>query len=565
MKKKKTNKHYSLLLFVIGFVAVSAVIIAIFQQLKNQSLAPTAPFSQPKAVSQEVPACTLNFGVSEDTPCLETIKTYEPGCDDNGAYADISLGINSACPPFIQRVPLDVMLVLDNSGSMVEEINDLKTAAVSLVNNLDPAYDQVGVVSFSSTASLRHSMDNNLTGVNGATAAINSMTATGSTNLAGAILLAQQNLQANKRADAQQIMIVLTDGIPTRTHDGTACPDWPVVPNICIADAYNQAQTVKATGVTIFTIGLGLVVDNNAQPETIAMARTLLTYIASDPSKYFEAPTSDQLQGIFNIIREIITEIAASKVGITDILPDGIHLEPNSASPSATTIDGQTLTWELGVLTASDAAKVSFRVRFDNNITANQLLDEYPDSVLTYIDQYGNPVSIPFPETRLDEDPIFFCGPTPTPTFTNSPTPTFTHTPTPTFTNTPTPTFTNTPTPTFTNTPTPTFTSTPTPTFTSTPTATFTNTPTPTYTNTPTATATFTSTPTATATFTNTPTATFTSTPTETYTPTATATNTHTPTPPGLPPAGNIGPTFMILIIGAAAIILGLLGVVLLL
>ncbi len=577
-----------------GFLSFAVIAVALLQQIRKGPFAPNVPESQPAAITMQTPACSINFGVSEDNPCLAALKTYVAGCDANGPFADITLGINSSCPPYIQRKPLDVMLVLDESGSMAEEIGDLKTAANQLISNLDPALDQVGVVAYETNTHLLHSMDNNLTGPGGATEAVNSLASTGGTNTGDGIALAQADLQANKRAYANQIMIVLSDGVPTRPV-ALGCPDLPTTPNDCTQYAIDQAQIVKNSGTTVFSIGLGI---NTLPPATSPVARDTLIQIASDPSNYFEAPTAADLAGIFDTIRQIIVEIAATVVSITDILPPGVHYEPGSGVPNPT-VNGQTLQWDLGVLSATDSATTTFRVRFDNTATDDQLLDEFPASVLTYIDQYGNPVSIPFPETHLQDPPIWACGPTPTPTFTNSPTPTFTDTPTPTFTDTPTPTFTDTPTPTFTNTPTPTptFTDTPTPTFTNTPTPTFTNTPTPTFTNTPTPTFTNTPTPTftdtPTPTFTNTPTPTFTHTPTPTFTdtptptftstptatatltdtptptftntPTATATNTLTPTPPGLPPAGNVGPTFLFLIIGAAAIILGLLGVVLLL
>lgn len=87
-------------------------------------------------------------------------------------HAEIRLEVVGDGDPSTVRRPLDVMLVLDRSGSMddaggspPEPITSAKNAAKLLVDTLDPAQDQVGLVSYATTASLDRTLTSNLAAV----------------------------------------------------------------------------------------------------------------------------------------------------------------------------------------------------------------------------------------------------------------------------------------------------------------------------------------------------------------------------------------------------------------
>ena len=97
-------------------------------------------------------------------------------------------------------------------------------------------------------------------------------------------------------------MILLSDGYPTYPCDvpSTGCGS---VYSVTGADgARTQANIARNMNVTIFTIGLGTEIDPG-----------LLEDIAGDPANYFYAPSSDDLQGIYEEIAKRLT----TGVGLT--------------------------------------------------------------------------------------------------------------------------------------------------------------------------------------------------------------------------------------------------------
>src|SRR6185369_10358872 len=316
-----------------------------------------------------------------------------------------------------QRLPLDVMIVFDRSGSMddaggnpAQPIGDAKTAAKALVDQLSGTTDRAGLTSFSTTATLNRALTNVFANVK---SSIDGLTATGNTNIGGGVQRGQQELASNGAAPPTvRVMVVLSDGVANRTASGTSCPTTPTTANACTQDAITQAAAAKSAGTVVFTIGLNL---NNLGAATATLARSTLQSMASSAQSYFEAPSSAQLQGIFNQIATIITNIAGSNVVITDILPSDVQYLAGSASPAPTSIIGQTLTWNLGLLNIGSSSSVTFRVKLDP-ATPNQLVDVYPTSRINYSNYQGNAASVPFPETHVS---VPLC-PTVTPTATGT-------------------------------------------------------------------------------------------------------------------------------------------------
>ncbi len=373
-------------------------------------------------------------------PRLVTSKEATPLAECQ--KAEIRLHVSGAGDPIVQRRPLDVMIVLDRSGSMLgTPLADAKQAAKTLIDQLDPSLDQVGLVSYATTASLDKGLTNNFVQVK---TAIDSLVANGYTNIGDAVFKAQAELNANGRSNAVPVIVLLSDGVANRSHAGDVCTTWPSSPTTCTDDAINQATAAKNAGTVIYTIGLNLDDIGQAKGQAVEdLARNVLKTMASSPANYFESPASSDLQGIFNSIANIITNAAGTNVVVTDILPPDVHYVSGSAVPAPSSISGQTLTWNLGLVGITQTHTITFQVYLDPAYP-NQLVDVYPDSRVDYINYQGNNASVPFPETRVT---VNLCA-TPTPTPTDTPTPTPTPTPTDTPTPTPTPTDTPTPTPT---------------------------------------------------------------------------------------------------------------------
>ncbi len=202
-------------------------------------------------------------------------------------------GIDASLCPAVRR-SLDVMLVLDRSGSMSgQKIADAKTAAKSFVDKLNGTYDQAGLVSFSTTATLDQQLlimnSTNKTTLKGK---IDSLSASGYTNIGDAISAATTELvSARSRASAAKIQVLLSDGEANRPY-GNPAKDKEY--------AINKSKQACRNNTVIYAISLGGDAD-----------RELMQKIANITSgEEYYAPSSGQLQEIFD---QIANKIAVSQ------------------------------------------------------------------------------------------------------------------------------------------------------------------------------------------------------------------------------------------------------------
>lgn len=216
------------------------------------------------------------------------------------------------------RSAVDVALVIDVSGSMANgALDEAKTAAKAFVDTMNLNPDQVTLVAFSSSARVVQPLTQD---ANAIKTQIDSLTASGNTNISDAIAKARSELNSNRRnAGNQPIIVLLTDGQPTVGGSPVA-----------------QANAAKAEGVYLFTVGLrgeqGL--DSN-----------LLSNIASTPDDYYETPDASELTEIYNGI--------AAQVGCPSLVvsPLALSFEADTNNPTAVkpiTIDnqrGSAITW----------------------------------------------------------------------------------------------------------------------------------------------------------------------------------------------------------------------------
>lgn len=175
---------------------------------------------------------------------------------------------------------VDVMIVMDNSGSISPaDFLTMQNAAKAFVNALllSPDGPHSGKVSFASGATLDQPLTDDATAVN---TAIDIAQSGGSTNLSAGIDVGQTELAGpNGRADAPNVMIILTDGAPN-----IGSPDGPTA-------ATASATAAKGAGTEIFAVGIGT---------SLATSDYLHDNIVSDieDQHYFDAADFDDLQAI---------------------------------------------------------------------------------------------------------------------------------------------------------------------------------------------------------------------------------------------------------------------------
>lgn len=153
--------------------------------------------------------------------------------------------------------PLDIVLVLDTSGSMSgSKMTNLKNAANSFIdataeNNRGLEQDQqtrLAIVQFASGADTQQQL-NYVTDQNAQQYknTINLFSANGATYAEEGLQQAQNVLDQNGRADVQQIVIFFTDGEPNHRNG---------FDNEVAADAVNTAHEMKQGGTIIYAIGV---------------------------------------------------------------------------------------------------------------------------------------------------------------------------------------------------------------------------------------------------------------------------------------------------------------------
>jgi len=217
--------------------------------------------------------CDGNAGVPEGYTCTASCKLERKIC----------------------KMDINVMMVLDVSGSMgynaPTRLSQAKIAANGFIDNLRSG-DQSGLVSFNWTAALNKKLSNNHASTK---LAVNGLTAVGATNIGDAVDKANEELMsATSSLNVAKIQILLTDGRANQPN-GNGYEENP----LDLALVLDKSLEAAKNGIMIFTIGLGPDINEN-----------MLRNIAQNTGgKYYFAPTSNDLTGIFN---EIASETCKS-------------------------------------------------------------------------------------------------------------------------------------------------------------------------------------------------------------------------------------------------------------
>lgn len=381
---------------VAGVAGVSATAMA---DDGNASTTQSQTTDEKAAASVPVPLSAEGTnGVPDDPTLPAPAREKTVTANGDGTYK-VALNVTGAksagTGEIVTNQPLDIVLVLDVSGSMAEKIawnqptkiDSLKTA----VNNFIKAtadenakitdqsqQNRIALVKFAGTASDNVGNDTywdyrwgqrynnsqivtNLTSnLNGLTSTVDSLNAAGATQADYGFRKARVALQ-NARTDAKKVIIFFTDGQPTSSNEFEKS-----VAN----EAVRNAKALKDAGATVYSIGVfGDANPNNTSTNWNNRFNAYMHAVSSnypnatawnrlsnraDNSSYYKAATdADQLNNIFESIRQEITKTAEyADVTIHDKLSswvvssDGASANGKPAGFTYTkTQHGQTTAW----------------------------------------------------------------------------------------------------------------------------------------------------------------------------------------------------------------------------
>jgi Flp pilus assembly protein TadG len=314
------------------------------------------------------------------TKCLNSI----PGCDPVNAVVVMEraptktffaglLGINTfkitarstACSPCGVK-PLDIMMVLDRTGSMCQtssgaydpactDLNNAREGIKTFLTFLEPTTQWVGLAVLPPARSMsqtdrcatpdesrynsrtaaytivglsdNYSKNRVLQTSSALVSTINCQKANGRTAYANALEAAQRELETNGRPDVKNVIVFLSDGAanvgPAYTPEYPATSPYRTRP---CRQGVNSAATIKARGTLIYSIGYDLNAVNGgankclngvsgADESPAITAYQAIQQIASSPSAFFNKPSPGQLKSIFT---EIAVDLARGTSALID-------------------------------------------------------------------------------------------------------------------------------------------------------------------------------------------------------------------------------------------------------
>lgn len=207
---------------------------------------------------------------SDDGNGLETSKTVTINTD--GSYTiTIEAYATGTVATTTRTIPVDIVLVLDQSGSMSDDFNGvrrqyaMKQAVNSFIDAVAAKYDtadsdhRMAIVTFGSNASTLQGWTyvdpNDPNGKNilqGKISGLPDVINNQATNIAAGMSEAETLLGSGynytgSNTERQQVVIVFTDGVPTTENDFD--------PKVA-TDAIKRSKTLKDAGATVYTVGI---------------------------------------------------------------------------------------------------------------------------------------------------------------------------------------------------------------------------------------------------------------------------------------------------------------------
>lgn len=301
---------------------------------------------------------------------LERHKTVTKNLED-GTY-NLELSVSGAVGNITDPVKLDVMFIVDQSGSMKDELSNGTNRAEAVVNavrsmtnqlesnqNIDPHYS---VVTFSSgingTQYYKDAIQK-LYWTDNAEDAVSAVkiSPNGGTNYEAGLLMGRAMLMGS-RPNAQKVVIFLSDGMPTYHYEnGNTEGGGNSTTSADKNNAYAEASRITNVN-SFYSIRVG----DERGADAILQEICDRVHASSEGSaaenfKVYSAEKVDELNSVFDQIQGNITQVLCDHVSVKDTLSENVQ-PVEGASPKVIVTDenGKTVPTPNGI-TASLTGK----------------------------------------------------------------------------------------------------------------------------------------------------------------------------------------------------------------
>lgn len=265
---------------------------------------------------------TVPVGGPEDSYFENEIVTYPEGEEPIKVITVNFSGNPNVCPAVEIPPAIDVVLVIDVSGSMSgARLAAAKSSAIKFINKLNPETDRVGLVSFTDEATILSNLSENLDSLANM---VGGLEANGGTAIDEGLSSGHSIMQNGSRPEAQQVVVLLSDG--------QSDPE----------EAREAANQIKSDNITLLTVGVGEGTD-----------QALLSNLASTSIDYLFSSTNQGLRELFDeTAQRLITgRIVARDVSIQLQIDTENYAFVNSMLPEDTLINSPAnVEWHIPVL-----------------------------------------------------------------------------------------------------------------------------------------------------------------------------------------------------------------------
>merc|ERR1719487_614182 len=243
--------------------------LGVFHRMRNAINSVFAPAS-----ADEEPVNPSLLTEDVDSPIVPTLTvTTAPEYNEvslaetDAFHVRVSLKYEESEALSARKTPLDLVCVLDNSGSMTGgKLQSLKKAMDFVIQSLGPN-DRLSVVNFNTNPTVLHGLlKMNAANQNTASARIHALNATGGTDILQGMQQGWSILQRRRTENLASCMFLLTDG---QDRDHTE-------------QKLNLAREMKAAGTSLFVFGFGTDHDSQHMDAIATAAEGVFTYIESD-------------------------------------------------------------------------------------------------------------------------------------------------------------------------------------------------------------------------------------------------------------------------------------------